>query len=85
MGLTIHELCSIYSFIQPADLRAHGGRVGCEDLLLKINELSDLKVHAFGHIHEGYGVNVVNDICFVNACSLDEKYQYSNEPISVEL
>ena len=31
------------------------GRVGCEDLLVTINKIKP-KVHAFGHIHEGYGV-----------------------------
>ena len=29
--------------------------VGCEILKRRISELPNLKVHAFGHIHEGYG------------------------------
>lgn len=68
-----------------SDLCAHGERVGCEELFLKVNELRDLSVHAFGHIHEGYGVNSINEVQFINACSLDEKYRYSNEPIAIEL
>jgi len=68
-----------------SDLCAHGERVGCEELLLKVNELTDLSVHAFGHIHEGYGINTINDVQFINACSLDERYRYCNKPISIEL
>ena len=68
-----------------SDLCAHGERVGCEELLLKVNELRDLSVHAFGHIHEGYGVNTINEVQFINACSLDEKYRYCNDPVSVTI
>lgn len=36
------------------DWVARGERVGCEDLLRRIEELS-LRLHVFGHIHEGRG------------------------------
>ncbi|MAF77682.1 MAG: metallophosphoesterase [Halobacteriovoraceae bacterium] len=66
------------------DLCATGIRVGCEDLLIKVKELSNLKIHAFGHVHEDYGIKTINDVSFVNACSLNEKCRYSNEPIYIE-
>ncbi len=67
------------------DLCATGIRVGCEDLLIKVNKLNNLKIHAFGHIHESYGIKTINDVSFVNACSLNEKYSYSNDPINIEV
>ncbi len=62
----------------------NGQRVGCEDLLKKVNELKP-KVHAFGHIHEGYGVKVFDRVTFVNACILDVNYKVKNKPVSLEL
>lgn len=32
-----------------------GRRVGCSDLKQRIEELTNLKIHLFGHIHESYG------------------------------
>ena len=40
------------------DVTSSGLRVGCEDLMYTTkSRLSNLKVHLFGHIHEGYGVS----------------------------
>jgi len=39
------------------------------------------RYHVFGHIHEGYGTKVVDDITFVNAAILNERYQVQNKPI----
>ncbi|EQC47561.1 metallophosphatase domain-containing protein [Bacteriovorax sp. Seq25_V] len=68
-----------------SDLCAHGERVGCHDLLMRLSELRNLKIHAFGHIHEGYGLTSIDGVKYINACSLDEKYQYANGPITVVL
>ena len=62
----------------------HGARVGCEDLLKKVKEIRP-KIHAFGHIHEEYGTTIMDNIVFVNACSLDEKYKVVNNPIEIIL
>ena len=64
------------------DLCVHGERVGCKDLLEVIKDIRP-KIHAFGHIHEGYGVTEIDGTKFVNACSLDERYKFKNPPISV--
>ncbi len=43
------------------------------------------RIHASGHIHEGYGKRKVGKTLFINACVLDERYQVRNPPIVVKL
>jgi Icc-related predicted phosphoesterase len=59
--------------------------VGCKYLKNRIAELKSLKVHAFGHIHEGYGITNVDGIQRVNAAILDDNYDVRNKPIVVEI
>jgi len=49
--------------------------VGCEDLLTKICETT-VKLHVFGHIHEGAGVKDFDGRTFVNASSLNGRYDF---------
>lgn len=65
------------------DLCASGDRVGCEDLLQTITKIKP-KIHAFGHIHEGYGVTQIDSTLFVNACNLNERYMPAHDPIEIE-
>lgn len=58
--------------------------VGCRDLLHKVSELQQLKIHVFGHIHEGYGYRDVGGTLFLNASVLDEHYALKNRPILVD-
>lgn len=60
-----------------------GQFVGCEDLLKKVKEVKP-KIHAFGHIHEGYGTHEEDGTLFINASSLDECYCPGNEIVKVE-
>ncbi len=55
-------------------------RVGCQDLLTKIESLNLLKINAFGHIHEGYGRHEEGGKLFLNASVLDEHYMLKNAP-----
>lgn len=63
---------------------------GCQDLLNTVNE-SHIALHAFGHIHEGYGVykmdpdwsNWPTPTHFINASVLNHRYEISNQPILV--
>jgi len=57
------------------DQCSHGQRVGCEELLKKIEKIK-LKMHVFGHIHEARGVivNKLDTITYVNASSLNLRY-----------
>jgi len=63
-----------------------GQKVGCEELGVKINyDLPKLKLHVFGHIHDGYGKIKLDNKTFVNASTCTEKYVPKNPPIQVEL
>ena len=67
------------------DETARMERVGCVDLLKRIDEIKP-KVHVFGHIHEGYGTAINDrDTLFINASVLDEHYRLVNEPICFEI
>lgn len=52
--------------------------VGCEDLYKKILQ-TQVKLHVFGHIHEGVGHAYLEGRTYVNASSLDGMYRF-NKP-----
>jgi hypothetical protein len=60
--------------------------VGSKPLRSRVEGLS-IDLHAFGHIHEGYGQYKYsnNKTIAVNAASLDENYRKLNKPIVVDL
>lgn len=49
--------------------------VGCEDLYEKIVQ-TKIKLHIFGHVHEGAGYVALDGRIFVNASSLDSMYKH---------
>ena len=57
---------------------------GCEDLLKTVEKLKP-KFHLFGHIHEAYGKEKVNETTFVNGSLLNEKYELVNSPVEIDL
>lgn len=59
--------------------------VGCWDLYNRIVDLKELKLHAMGHIHSGYGQNIKYGIKFVNASICTEGYRPENQPIVIEI
>jgi Icc-related predicted phosphoesterase len=59
--------------------------VGCPILLEKIKTLKSLKVHAFGHIHESWGVQKLNEVHFINSSVLDFHYEVKNLPVFLTL
>jgi predicted phosphodiesterase len=61
-----------------------GRRVGCKALLERCLTLPDLRLHVFGHIHEGYGQVREGALHFVNAASVDVRYRPVNSPVVVE-
>lgn len=58
---------------------------GCEELRNRIADLSDLRLHVFGHIHCGYGTHEEGCVRFVNASTCDEEYDARQSPIIVDL
>jgi len=57
---------------------------GCELLAKRVQEVRP-KVHAFGHIHGGYGRQQVGPTLFLNASLCDETYEPVNPPHVVDL
>lgn len=57
-----------------------GRQVGCE-LLRKRVETIKPRLHCFGHIHEAYGEEQLNETLFVNASSVNLSYQPWNKPV----
>lgn len=72
------------------DRVAHKGinssyNVGCEYLKERIDQLSDLKLHVFGHIHESYGMEGHNGIIYANASACNLQYTPDNPPHVINL
>ena len=65
------------------DWTLSGQRVGCEDLFDRIMEVKP-KIHVCGHIHCAYGQKSFNDVEFLNASVLDERYDHANKPIVLD-
>jgi Icc-related predicted phosphoesterase len=61
--------------------------VGCRELLKKINQLPNLKLNCFGHLHLRGGMLYQRDDgkIFVNASVCDEQYKPVNKPVVVNL
>ncbi|MDB5716157.1 MAG: metallophosphoesterase [Sphingomonadales bacterium] len=57
---------------------------GCKALGKRVAEVSP-KVHIFGHIHEGYGTQIVGPTTFVNASSCTGHYRPTNKAIVVDI
>ena len=57
---------------------------GCADLRDRISEL-DIKAHIFGHLHYGYGHELINGVHYVNASICTEQYDPTNLPIIIDL
>lgn len=54
---------------------------GCVDLKREILNRIRPKAHIYGHIHESFGARKIQDIQFINASLLNEKYAIQNKPI----
>lgn len=55
------------------------GSVGDTALLERVYELKNLKVHAFGHLHECPGQRVYDGVTFINAATCNLRYEPVNE------
>lgn len=57
--------------------------LGCMDLLNRVKQVKP-KLHIFGHIHGGRGIEYIDGTLFVNASVLNEQYEYTNKPITLD-
>lgn len=62
-----------------------GFLAGCEDLGHRIDKLGSLRLHCFGHIHEGYSYKIKSEIEYVNASICTSGYTPTNKPVVIEL
>jgi len=67
------------------DMTLDGQFVGCEELLDVVSTKLNLKAHICGHIHCGYGTAYRLETTFVNASTLNERYEVMNRPIMLEI
>lgn len=61
---------------------------GCEELRKRVDAIaaaSKLKAHIFGHIHCGYGTEIVSGVRFVNGSNCDEQYRPTQLPIVFDI
>ncbi len=65
------------------DKTKRGVKIGSKSLLSRIKKIKP-KIVIFGHNHEGYGVDKVDDIICVNASILNERYRMSNSPVYID-
>lgn len=65
------------------DMTKGGIEAGCENLYDTVMRTT-IKVHVFGHIHEGYGMRDLNNKTFINASSVDYHYRITNAPVVFE-
>ena len=65
------------------DHTIQGLNVGCKDLFERIMQVQP-KIHVCGHIHWAYGQKTFHGVEFLNASTLNERYQYENKPIVIE-
>lgn len=62
-----------------------GEKVGCKDLLSVIQNRVRPQLHVFGHIHEAYGQQQIDETLFVNASMVDLMYRPVREAIVVKI
>lgn len=67
------------------DQNKYGQLCGCQDLRNQVLGLERLKLHVFGHIHEGHRRAFTVNSSFVNASLMNGDYEFVNKPIRVIL
>ena len=61
-------------------------RAGDSELARVVGDsLPELKLHAFGHLHEGYGIDHIGETTFVNASICTRGYEPTNAPVVIDL
>ena len=67
------------------DVSGYGGQnVGCELLRESLDKVKPL-IHVFGHIHGSAGHKFDGTTHYFNASVLNERYEYQNKPMTIDL
>ena len=67
------------------DKSSRGEHCGSEALYERIKQLPNLKVHIFGHIHEGHGQEEIEGVRFYNVAVLNDQYHMIHQPTVIEV
>jgi Icc-related predicted phosphoesterase len=76
--------CPPHGVLDIANSKWANGHTGCLELGKRVTKLKP-KYHAFGHIHEGYGMVGYAETTFINAASLKRDYVTQNNPVLLEM
>jgi Icc-related predicted phosphoesterase len=66
------------------DVNQEGEHCGSRSLLAAVKSLK-LKLHIFGHIHEGYGMYKNRKTKFYNVSTCTRQYRPTNKPVVIDL
>ena len=66
------------------DYTEAGEYAGCRELLTAVGEIAP-RVHIFGHIHEGRGIEKRDGVTFINASSISANYRQLFPPFVLEV
>ncbi|KRX05198.1 hypothetical protein PPERSA_06832 [Pseudocohnilembus persalinus] len=58
---------------------------GCPELKNQVLNRVKPLYHIFGHIHESYGQQIIENTTFINACTVNIAYRVQNKPIQFKL
>jgi Icc-related predicted phosphoesterase len=75
-------LISAFGILDTVEGRRHDN-LGCELLAERLERLN-VKLHNVGHIHTGYGYVRKGDTHHFNTAVLDERYTYTQKPITID-
>jgi Icc-related predicted phosphoesterase len=67
------------------DQLRRGVHAGCPALRTRLESLTKLRLHVFGHIHEAYGSEVHDEVLRVNASICNADYEATRAPIVCDL
>ena len=59
--------------------------IGDPELLERLKQLPDLKLHVFGHVHGAYGQVEQDGVLFVNACLMGQSGAIDQKPVVVRI
>lgn len=68
------------------DFSLRGQRhIGSPSLYYEVLDRIKPTINCFGHLHEGYGIKIIQNTIFVNASICDDHNEFSNQPIIIDL
>lgn len=67
------------------DLSSRYVKCGSYELMNRINQLKNLKLGLYGHIHESFGSTMKDGVLHANVCSLHRDYATIRQPVPFEI